>query len=109
MIRRPPRSTLFPYTTLFRSRPPKERLNHPLVQTALATANFFRKQGTPAVVPKDVGSTDANIAVSMGMPAVSVGAATERMAHRLEENADAGSIVPGIKHLIALAVAATSH
>src|SRR5256885_2916233 len=25
MIRRPPRSTLFPYTTLFRSRPPRER------------------------------------------------------------------------------------
>src|SRR6185295_16874391 len=24
MIRRPPRSTLFPYTTLFRSRPPEE-------------------------------------------------------------------------------------
>src|SRR6266705_6245825 len=24
MIRRPPRSTLFPYTTLFRSRPPSE-------------------------------------------------------------------------------------
>src|SRR3712207_1098198 len=26
MIRRPPRSTLFPYTTLFRSDPPEERL-----------------------------------------------------------------------------------
>src|SRR3712207_7128299 len=26
MIRRPPRSTLFPYTTLFRSRPCRERL-----------------------------------------------------------------------------------
>src|SRR5688572_31137672 len=25
MIRRPPRSTLFPYTTLFRSRPPPDR------------------------------------------------------------------------------------
>src|SRR2546422_11746601 len=25
MIRRPPRSTLFPYTTLFRSRPPSRR------------------------------------------------------------------------------------
>src|SRR3712207_6911904 len=25
MIRRPPRSTLFPYTTLFRSRPPRRR------------------------------------------------------------------------------------
>src|SRR2546426_8613717 len=34
MIRRPPRSTLFPYTTLFRSRPPDEgpvaRGNRPL-------------------------------------------------------------------------------
>src|SRR2546426_6603771 len=27
MIRRPPRSTLFPYTTLFRSRHPKRRLD----------------------------------------------------------------------------------
>src|SRR5258708_10651812 len=29
MIRRPPRSTLFPYTTLFRSPPGGERLPHP--------------------------------------------------------------------------------
>src|SRR5687768_17891606 len=28
MIRRPPRSTLFPYTTLFRSRPARERSGH---------------------------------------------------------------------------------
>src|SRR5690349_23947511 len=28
MIRRPPRSTLFPYTTLFRSQPQGERLLH---------------------------------------------------------------------------------
>src|SRR3712207_9306135 len=28
MIRRPPRSTLFPYTTLFRSRPPKVEYHH---------------------------------------------------------------------------------
>src|SRR3989442_9978803 len=27
MIRRPPRSTLFPYTTLFRSKPPKMRVD----------------------------------------------------------------------------------
>src|SRR3989442_8419237 len=33
MIRRPPRSTLFPYTTLFRSRP--ERLLAPSAETAL--------------------------------------------------------------------------
>src|SRR3712207_9018363 len=29
MIRRPPRSTLFPYTTLFRSRPRRERRSAP--------------------------------------------------------------------------------
>src|SRR6266581_5906885 len=32
MIRRPPRSTLFPYTTLFRSRPGPSRDPDPLVQ-----------------------------------------------------------------------------
>lgn len=89
--------------------PARERLNHPLVQTALATANYFRKAGSPEIKPADVGSTDANIAVSMGIPAVAVGAVMERMPHRLEENADAGSIVPGIKSLVALAVAASAH
>src|SRR3712207_7464104 len=29
MIRRPPRSTLFPYTTLFRSREPRQLVCHP--------------------------------------------------------------------------------
>ena len=89
--------------------PQKERLNHQLVQTALATSNYFRKPGTPEIVARDVGSTDANIAVSMAIPAVAVGATIERMPHRLEENADAQSIVPGIKSLISLAVALTSH
>jgi tripeptide aminopeptidase len=89
--------------------PQTERLNHFLVQTALATVNHFRKPGTPEIVPADVGSTDANIAVSMGIPGVAIGATNERMPHRLEENADASSIVPGIKTLIALAVALTSH
>jgi acetylornithine deacetylase/succinyl-diaminopimelate desuccinylase-like protein len=91
------------------ARPRQERLDHPLVQTALAVSNHFRKAGTPAIVAADVGSTDANIAISMGIPAVAVGASVERMAHRLEESADASSIVPGIKGLIALAVALTSH
>jgi tripeptide aminopeptidase len=89
--------------------PQKERLEHPLVQTAVATANHFRKPGTPEITPRDVGSTDANIAVSMGIPAVAVGANMEGMPHRLEEFSDASTIVPGIKHLIALAVAATTH
>jgi tripeptide aminopeptidase len=92
-----------------KARPREERLNHPVVQTALATANHFRKKGTPEIHPVDVGSTDANIAVSMGIPAVAVGAVIENMPHRLEENAEASSIVPGIKSLLALAVSLTTH
>src|SRR6266508_3510492 len=35
MIRRPPRSTLFPYTTLFRSRPPAAGVDPALSQSAV--------------------------------------------------------------------------
>src|SRR3984957_13996747 len=90
-----------------KARPKEERENHPLVQTAVATSNYFRKSGSPPIKAQDAGSTDANIAVSMGIPAVAVGAVIENMPHRLEENAEASSIVPGIKSLIALAVATT--
>ncbi len=89
--------------------PQTARLNHPLVQTAVATSNYFRKPGTAAIAAQDAGSNDSNIAVSMGIPAVAVGAVVEYMPHRLEENAEASSIVPGIKSLIALAVALTGH
>src|SRR3712207_7076656 len=44
MIRRPPRSTLFPYTTLFRSREPAARLPH-LAEEVLA------RLGHDAAVP----------------------------------------------------------
>src|SRR5256885_11851887 len=36
MIRRPPRSTLFPYTTLFRSQPPQRRRDVILARSAAA-------------------------------------------------------------------------
>ena len=41
----------------------------------------------------------------MGIPAVSIGAAVTRMAHREEENADASTMVPGIPSMLALTVA----
>lgn len=92
-----------------KAKPQPERVNHPVVQTALATINHYRKPGTPAVAPADAGSTDANIAVAMGIPAVSIGAALTHMAHRLEESAEASTIVPGIKAMLALAVSLTTH
>jgi tripeptide aminopeptidase len=87
-----------------KARPKEERLNSPLVQTALAVANQFRAPGTPAIAPADVGSTDANNAIAMGIPAVAIGAVLEFTPHRLEEYAEARSIVPGVKSLIVLAV-----
>jgi tripeptide aminopeptidase len=100
------KTTLLDYSNV---RPREERLNHPLVQTALAVSNHFRRSGTPAIVPADVGSTDANNAIAMGIPAVAIGATLEHSPHRLEETAEASSIVPGVKSLIALAVALTTH
>src|SRR5258708_9528815 len=47
MIRRPPRSTLFPYTTLFRSHEPLVRVQGPILQAQLvetALLNFLNFQ-----------------------------------------------------------------
>src|SRR3712207_7013495 len=58
MIRRPPRSTLFPYTTLFRSRqdvkllPLVDRLDHRGQRRALAAAGRAGHEDQPA---RDVG------------------------------------------------------
>src|ERR1035438_6513760 len=56
MIRRPPRSTLFPYTTLFRSKG-KQFLNHGGLADELAggwkaTAIFQVQTGTPIALPQ---------------------------------------------------------
>ena len=90
-----------------KARPQQERLSHPLVQIAVAAVNHFRPPGMAAVVPQDIGSTNANIALSMGIPAIAIGAATTNKVHTLEESADATTMVPGIKFFITLAVALT--
>src|SRR2546430_8274374 len=40
MIRRPPRSTLFPYTTLFRSRTSGHRDAHPVLSSTIACSGI---------------------------------------------------------------------
>ncbi len=88
-----------------KARTKADRLNDPVVQTALAVTNHFRRAGSVEIVAADLGSTDANNAVAMRIPAVSVGAAMTHFAHRLEEWAEASSLVPGIQGLVALGVA----
>src|SRR2546422_10383184 len=52
MIRRPPRSTLFPYTTLFRSRSSGSVVD----QRLLGRRRFrFRRRGGPAVLRRPAG------------------------------------------------------
>src|SRR3712207_7303818 len=52
MIRRPPRSTLFPYTTLFRSSSRPLRKQSPKAQTPA------RKDGQTARFPESAGAAD---------------------------------------------------
>src|SRR5438445_6627649 len=46
MLRRPPRSTLFPYTTLFRSR---ERHGHAFNRSRTRSASLVEKPGSAAI------------------------------------------------------------
>src|SRR3712207_7588163 len=63
MIRRPPRSTLFPYTTLFRSVPPGAGADLDL--TFLAERGFEGKPGEALAVPSGRGTW---VALGMGKP-----------------------------------------
>jgi acetylornithine deacetylase/succinyl-diaminopimelate desuccinylase-like protein len=80
----------------------EERRGHPVVQTALDIHRHLHLVHLPE--PLDVGSTDANVGVSLGIPSIAVGAIRSRDAHTLAESADAKSIVPGTKSLLLLAV-----
>src|SRR5256885_9216851 len=58
MIRRPPRSTLFPYTTLFRSHRAVERRQHARVRLPEQSAAAHRRERARGQQPADSLSTD---------------------------------------------------
>lgn len=68
---------------------------HPLVQLA---ANTLRSMGKEPVF--SAGSTDANIPLSMGIPAVCIGASNGSGAHTLREYLEIPSLVPGLQQLV---------
>src|SRR3712207_8552679 len=55
MIRRPPRSTLFPYTTLFRSRPGPVQLGEPVGEHVRPAGDLPADPGAQHVVPGQDG------------------------------------------------------
>src|SRR3712207_9032326 len=87
MIRRPPRSTLFPYTTLFRSRDPRPARK--LFQTRLGqegvqrvAVNLQVRRAGPLVLQHDARRGEARLVFNEELPAESL--ALELLRH-LEE------------------------
>src|SRR5256885_10445521 len=64
MIRRPPRSTLFPYTTLFRSAPPHDQLAHE--HSPDGSAAVGRRQGDGMTAPRTDHAQDSETVVGAG-------------------------------------------
>ena len=80
----------------------EQRRSHPMVQTALDIHKYLKVALLPDAM--DVGSTDANVGVALGIPSMAIGATAGRDAHTIDEAADASSIVPGVKSLVLLAI-----
>lgn len=77
--------------------------DHPLVQAALAALSCLGFSGT-----LETGSTDANIPLAAGCPAVTIGLTRGGNAHRLDEYIDTQPLTAGLRQLILLVLAATS-
>src|SRR5256885_11556825 len=71
MIRRPPRSTLFPYTTLFRSRELKEV--HDAYRNYLARKDTYGKTGNGRAIEKPVAYFSAEFGFHESIPNYSGG------------------------------------
>src|SRR3989454_1735218 len=94
MIRRPPRSTLFPYTTLFRSR--VERIPE-YVSRAFHTAVAGRPGPVVLALPEDTLFSEAALADAPKHHVVRPSPSTAQMAelHRLLENAKTPFVLLG--------------
>lgn len=71
--------------------------NHPLVDLA---STCLRQEGFQPNL--NIGSTDANLPLSLGLPAVCVGITTGGGAHTLEEFINTAPVAQGMNNLIAL-------
>ncbi len=79
--------------------------NHPLPQAAAAALEYVGEGGACF----DIGSTDANVPLAMRIPSVCVGVTHGGNAHRVDEFIQVTPIVPGLKALLLLVLAAAEH
>jgi acetylornithine deacetylase/succinyl-diaminopimelate desuccinylase-like protein len=74
--------------------------NHPLVLRALDALAQVGVRGT-----LETGSTDGNVPLAEGCPAVTVGITRGGNAHRLDEYVEVGPVAQGVRQLILLTLA----
>src|SRR5437588_10595809 len=91
MIRRPPRSTLFPYTTLFRSEEEARRLNEAFIT--------YKTERRPFGILKIAMTLDGKIATRSGESRWITSEVSRALVHELRHRADA--LVTGSGTIIA--------
>lgn len=74
--------------------------DHPLVQTALAVLECQGVEGS-----LETGSTDANVPLAAGVPAITIGITRGGNAHRSDEYIETAPIEKGMRQLILLTLA----
>ncbi|MFN8376083.1 MAG: M20/M25/M40 family metallo-hydrolase [Anaerolineae bacterium] len=79
-------------------------LDHPLVSGAIAA---LAQVGVRATL--ETGSTDANVPLAAGCPAVTIGITRGGNAHRLDEYIESKPVEAGLRQLILLTLAAAAH
>src|SRR2546425_3292797 len=94
MIRRPPRSTLFPYTTLFRSHERGQSLSGGQRQR-LAIARMFLRQPKVLIMdePSSALDNESEILIQQALKRLTQGRTTFIIAHRLSTIRNADHIV----------------
>jgi len=78
--------------------------SHPLIEGAMAA---LEQTGTRGIL--QIGSTDGNIPLADGCPAVTIGITRGGNAHRLDEYIETEPIAKGLRQLIILTLAAAAH
>jgi tripeptide aminopeptidase len=78
--------------------------DHELVQAALTSLSLVGVRGS-----LETGSTDANVPLAAGCPAVTVGITRGGNAHRLDEYIETRSIALGLRQLVILTLAAAGY
>lgn len=73
--------------------------DHPLVQMAQGALAYVGMNGS-----LETGSTDANVPLAAGCPAVTIGLARGGNAHRLDEYIDPTPLADGLRQLVALTI-----